>query len=221
MMMIKRILLVFLGIIVIGGVVVLGLWATTNQSAVLWFGIAAAVLAPFGVELIISGFRISEGAVLEKLSKISELDTLLAQAKTVEEKKRLLEQEKENLTKIVEYESRKQFLFARKTSLEFEADKIINELGAIDTELQKAEVNYCPSLARTEIEYLQKRILAKAQGGVVLRIGKHDLVISKEVFGVLPSGSLLYLLFRNSEKFSVAVLSYINDLASKNKRAKG
>jgi hypothetical protein len=101
----KRILTLLIGLGLLGVVVYLGLIARSDQSYVVWFGIAAAILAPTGLAAI--GYSLSAGnrQVLERFSKVPEIERLIGEAKSQEEKIRLLEQERARLIEIVELEA--------------------------------------------------------------------------------------------------------------------
>jgi hypothetical protein len=70
----------------------LGLKTTSDAAFVVWFGLASAILAPTGIAMI--GYAITGGQreVLQRLSKVPEIDKLISEAKTQEERIRLLEE---------------------------------------------------------------------------------------------------------------------------------
>ncbi|MFL6230441.1 MAG: hypothetical protein ACJ741_16845 [Pyrinomonadaceae bacterium] len=123
--MIKRILTFLFGAGLIAVVVYLGLKARNDQSLVIWFGLAAAILVPSGFAAIGYAFTVTNRQVLERLSKVPEIERLITEARSQEEKIKLLEQERSRLAEIVELEARKQSLIFRKESLEQDGVRLL------------------------------------------------------------------------------------------------
>src|SRR5258705_3148862 len=92
--MLKRILLFLLGTGLIVSVVWLGFQSMKNQSLIVWFGLASAILAPIGLAAV--GYSLTGGnrQVLERLSKVSEIERLITAAETQEQKIAGLERER-------------------------------------------------------------------------------------------------------------------------------
>ena len=203
--MIKRILYIIVGIACIYAVIALGFKTQTNQSLIVWFGLASAILAPIGLASIGYGISFRERETLEKLSKVPEIEQLLNKAKSVEEKKQLLERERKDLAKIVEFESRKQALHARQLSLENDGIRIIKEIEAVEVELMGIEKGFQSSFAKEEIERLHKRIQARMEGDIVIPIGSQYIILERKMFDLLPYGRFMYsslsVFFGSLEKF--------------------
>ncbi|AFY37488.1 hypothetical protein Lepto7376_1120 [[Leptolyngbya] sp. PCC 7376] len=72
------------------------------------FGISAAIVAPIGLTLL--GYTISrdDSEMINNLSKVPEIEKLINQAKTEEEKIQVLEEERAKLTEIIRIEARRQ-----------------------------------------------------------------------------------------------------------------
>jgi len=71
--MLKRIVIIFVGIALLGAVIYLGWLASSNASLVIWFGVASAILAPAGFALIGFALRAGENELLTNLSKVPEI----------------------------------------------------------------------------------------------------------------------------------------------------
>jgi hypothetical protein len=188
--MIKRILSLLLGVGLIALVVWLGLKTRNDQSLVIWFGLASAILAPTGFAAIGYSLTASNRQVLERLSKVPEIEHLITAAKTQEEKIGSLERERARLLEVVEFEARKESLSRRKGSLEQDGSRILNELEAIDAELSSLKIISGP--VTEEIRRLQARIRARQEGDLVFRIGSRHFLLKREIFIGLPYGGVVF-----------------------------
>ena len=87
------------------------LLAKSNDSYVLLFGLGTALLIPIGIALITYAlnFRNREmNSKLAQLSKVTEINDLLKEAKTQEEQLTILKKEYENLEITLRYNSEKE-----------------------------------------------------------------------------------------------------------------
>lgn len=203
--MIKRVLTLLLGLGLIAVVVYLGLTARNDQSFVIWFGLAAAILTPIGLAAIGYALSAANRQVLERLSKVPEIDRLISEANSQEEKIRLLEQERSRLVEIVELEARKQSLLMRKESLEHDAVRILKELQAIDEEISDNAINIESSSATEEIRRLQARINARRAGDLIVRFGSRRFIIRRSMFSNLPLGGLTFEYFKMAVIFNNSI----------------
>lgn len=197
--MIKRILSLLLGFGLIGVVIWLGLRTRNDQSLVIWFGLAAALLTPAGFAAIGYALTASNRQVLERLSKVPEIDKLITAAKTQEEKIRLLEEGRAHLLEVVEFEARKESLSGRKKSLEQDALRILNELKAIDAELSDLKIYSGP--VTEQIKTLQAWIRARQQGDLVIRVGSHHFILKRALFLMMPFGGAIFDFYKFSMEF--------------------
>lgn len=154
----KRIALVFIGLLLIAGVVYLGFLSISNSSLVVWFGIASAIAAPAGLAAIGSAFKPNNNELLERLSKVPEIEKLIVAAKTQEEKIRALEQEREKLTELVQFESLRQSLLTRKDSLEQDCVKSLESLDAVEDKLSQLDIRVNESGLSQQVQALRDRI---------------------------------------------------------------
>jgi hypothetical protein len=188
--MIKRILSLVLGFWLIATVFWLGLKTKNDQSLVIWFGLASAILAPVGFAAIGYSLTANNRRVLERLSKIPEIEELITTAKTEEGKIESLERERARLLEVVEFEARKESLTMRKGSLEEDGARILTELEAIDAELATLKIS--PGPVTEEIKKLQARIRARQKGDLVFRVGSRHFILKRETLIGLPYGGIVF-----------------------------
>lgn len=157
-MMTKRILSFLTGILLIILVVFLG-YKARNQSYIVPFGLASAILAPLGITAI--GYAITAKSrhksrqTLELLAKVPELKRLTSEASTQEEKLRSLEQQQSRVIEIIKFEARKQALLTRREALRPYAVHLLHELKSIDSEISALEIDIESRIERdTEFERL-------------------------------------------------------------------
>jgi len=192
----------------ITGTVYLGIQSGKDNRFVIWFGIASATAAPVGLNLFTYAFRRSDREIIQQLAKVPELERLIQQAKTQEEKIQVLEAERSRLTEIVKIESRRQAALDRINSLEGDAVRILAELENRDRELILIDEQVGESAISEEIRRLRERIKAREDGDVILRLGSRVYRIDRDIIKALPFGlgNPLIAYFRIAEKLAKAVL---------------
>ena len=104
-------------------------------------------------------------STLDKLSKVPDLKNLMEQAKTQEDKIKVLENEKDNLSEYIKIESRRLFLLKRiddldnKLSEQFKLlSPILDEINLLEIELTQINGSYSTSVSLREIESIRERI---------------------------------------------------------------
>lgn len=207
--MAKRILSALLGSALIAFVVWLGLRTRTDQSLVVWFGLASAVLAPIGIAAIGYLFTASNQQILERLSKATEVEQLISTAKTYEEKVEALEKERVRLLEVVEFEARKESLTMRKHALESDGEKILDELEAIDDELGSLKIQ--TGRVSDEIRRLQSRIRGRQEGDLIFRFGDRHFILKRETLRSMPYGSFVFDYMRLVQKATDAVRKNLSE----------
>jgi len=80
--MFKRILSLIIGMSFIYLDIYLGINTTKNQSLIVWFGLASAILIPLAFALIGYTFSSKKQQILERLSKVSEVEKLRKEAES-------------------------------------------------------------------------------------------------------------------------------------------
>jgi len=159
----KRAVKLIFGILLIVIAICLGILSMDNPAFVVWFGISCAFLAPISIIVIGSVMKKESGSghgeALNKLLKIKEIDELIRQAETEEEKIRLLQQERNQLKKVVQFEMRKSFLFERKNELINNAKIILENLSINERELEKLNLDKKDECAKNpEVDELYMKI---------------------------------------------------------------
>lgn len=133
----KRVFLFLLGIMLIVSVVFLGIKSSENSAFVVPFGLACALVAPAGISCITNVFNIGNNEMLKKLLKVPQIDELIQKAETQEEKIKLLEEERKQLSNIVKYETIRHAALERRKYLEEEAKNILKEYEKVENEIQQ------------------------------------------------------------------------------------
>lgn len=133
----KKLLLLLIGIILIISVILLGIRSAENNMYVVPFGLACALIAPVGISCIASFFNVGNNETLKKLLKVPQIDELIQKAETQEEKIKLLEEERKQLSNIVKYETLKFAALERRKYLEDEAEKILKEYIKVEREIRQ------------------------------------------------------------------------------------
>jgi len=215
-MILKRTITFLLGAGLLAVVVWSGFRTTNGTAYVVWFGLASAILAPTGLALI--GYTLTGGQreVLQRLSKIPEIDKLISEAQTQEERIRLLEGERARLLEAVKLETRRQTLITKKYTLEQDGTRILNELQAVNLELAGLEMDVEASTVKEEVARLNEQLQARRRGDVVIRLGETYIRVSRELIRSVPLYPLLLLpgffaeaTFRFVEVFSEGIRRFI------------
>lgn len=154
----KRILAGIVGIICAGLVVWLGFY--TIRGGVVFtvlFGIASALVAPFAIAALGYSLR-KQDKQLEMLTKVPEIEKLIQQVASQQEKIKKIEELKSSLVSYVKTEAYILAAKERKLLLENDAKRIVDEWEKIDQELmyyeqQPAETD--PEIAKLKLAIKQ------------------------------------------------------------------
>lgn len=196
--MLKRVFFIICGLVLISVPIYLGIKTTADTSLVLWYGLASAILVPIGLLLITESAKQKDRVILKQLSKVSEIEKLIQNANTQEERIKLLTKERERIVETVRYEVRKQAIAERKGMLEQEGAKIITELKAIDEEIESNKyINEHFDTTQMEIRELNERLKARERGDILLPLGKLNINLTN-IFGMF-SVSLISTIFTISD----------------------
>jgi hypothetical protein len=188
--MVIRAVAFIIGIVFILAVIGLGVATVNNQSPLMvaLFGISAAIFAPLGIALIGYAFSSRDKAVLQRLSKVPEIESLVAKAQNQEEKIRLLEEQKQPLAEIIRLEARKMTLTVRHSELEQQGVKVLEELKAIEQEVASLHIDLEASTVTAEIQELRKRLEARQRGDFVFQIGRRTFILDANIVRGFPGG---------------------------------
>jgi hypothetical protein len=170
MKILLRVLAAVCALALLGGVIYLGVLSGRNSKFVVWFGIAAAIAAPVGLTLLGYSLTRSNSDVIQRLAQVPEIERLVAEAKTQEEKVRLLQTEAKRMAETIKLESRRQAARDRIESLERDAVRIIQELDGLDKEIGLIDQPAGDSIINAEIKRLRERVRARERGDVILRL---------------------------------------------------
>ncbi|MBD2302739.1 hypothetical protein [Nostoc sp. FACHB-190] len=202
MVLIRKIISAFIATGLVTGTVYLGIQSGKDNRFVVWFGIASATAAPVGLALFGYAISRSDDEILQRLSKVPEIERLIEQAKTQEEKIQVLEAERSRLAEIVKIESRRQAALDRIDSLERDAVRILAELENLDREIILIDEQVGESAISEEIRRLRERVKAREDGDVILRLGSRVYRLDRDIIKALPFGlgNPLIAYFRIAEK---------------------
>jgi len=186
----------------LAGVVYLGILSGQDSKFVVWFGIASAIAAPIGVSLLAYAVRRSDSELIQRLAKVPEIGRMIEDAKTQEDKIRLLERERSRLAEIIRLESRRQAVSDRMEALRQDAIRIIQEFESLEKESRDLGEEIGQSTVSEEIRRLRERMRARERGDVVLTLGSRTYRIDRDIISALPiSGDLLLAGFKLLEQW--------------------
>ena len=151
MIALRKAFSLIMGIFLIGATILLGIQSGKDSRFVVWFGLASAIAAPLGLAQLASIFNRWDSEIITRLAKVPEIEKLVNEARTQEEKIQLLEEERLRLADIVRFESRRQAILDRIDSLERDATRILDELAFLDKEVVIFDENAGKSPASSEI----------------------------------------------------------------------
>jgi hypothetical protein len=174
------------GILLIGAIIFLGIQSGKDSRFVVWFGLASAIAAPLGLAQFASIFNRWDSELITRLAKVPEIERLVNEARTQEEKIQLLEEERLRLADIVRFESRRQAILDRIDSLERDATRILDELAFLDKEVVTFDESIGKSPASSEIRQLRERVKARNDGDVIIRLGTRNYRVDRDIVKAVP-----------------------------------
>lgn len=186
--MFKRLLLLIFGAALLSGVVYLGFLSSSNSAFLVWFGIASAICAPAGIAAIGAAFKPANNEILERLAKVPEIEKLINEAKSQEEKIRALETERQQLSELVKFESLRQSLLARREIIEKESVRQLKTLDDIDEELKQLDIQIETSGLSEQIEALRNRVKLQDRDSITLFLAGRRHVINVRALRKNPFG---------------------------------
>ncbi|MCP5523256.1 MAG: hypothetical protein H7A46_17105 [Verrucomicrobiales bacterium] len=199
--MIKRILLTVFALALLAAVAWLGFVASQDSGYVVWFGLAAAILAPFAFMVLGQAFRAREHEILTQLSKVPHIREMMRRASSEEERIRILESERQKLDETIRVEARRLTLSETRSRIETELHNKIREYDATIEELRRIDQEVEESPVREEITRVRKAIAERKRGRViVVRFGKRERLFPVRRFGDDPFSMALLLTLHLIEK---------------------
>lgn len=182
--MFRRVLFPLFGCALIAGVVWLGLRSASDSRYIVWFGLASAIAAPLGLAAISQLFRARDADILRRLSRVPELQSLIEQATSAEEKLRLLEQERQQLEEIIACEAVRRALADRRERLAQDGRLVLDELRVVDAAAKEMEVEPGSAAAAAVLSELKERLQAEREGYAVFRLFGRQVAIKADSLGV-------------------------------------
>lgn len=176
----------------------------------------------FSIALAILFFQVGRSIKTEytinELSKVPHIKKLIVEAKTEEEKIKVLEEEKEKLVEHIEIESKRMFLIKRLEDLDERLKDgykhltpLLNEIDVLENELKQINDSYSSSITLKEIEKIRDRIEAKREGKLFLKIGRKEYEIDTEYLNFFP------FFVRG---FIITYIKLLNKISNRQKRKK-
>lgn len=184
-----------LGILLISVIIALGFYTKNNNGFAIWFGVITAFISPLAIELILYTFRSKEKVIIEKLSKVPEIDSLIKKAHDNEEKIALLLKQREELDLLIQYESKRRTLLAERDIFIAQGMKVIEELRSIDDRLTSLtkEKQRLPEYLKP----LQEEIQKFNKNDVILQVKGKTYILNKDEFDLFPFyGELIFSLLK-------------------------
>lgn len=204
----RRFLAFMVGAASVAVVIRLGFLSIEDPGYILWFGLAAALVAPVGLALLsyalFGGSRVSA----KRLSKVPEIAELIDRAETEEEKLRLLEVEKLRLEEFVRYEAERMTLESRKAALEDSASRVLNELNDIEGELKRIDAAPSSKIVSEQVQQLRHRLQVGRRGDLVFQLRGRSLIIPSSSVRSIPYwGELFYEGLKTLSDLQVRILT--------------
>lgn len=173
----------FLGLVFIGLAISSYYFVNKEIIGINIYTLIVTVSIALAIFFLEFGRNIKIESKINELSKIPNIENMVKQAKTEEEKIKILEKEKENLLEYIKIESRRMFLKKRLEDLDEKLVEnykiltpILNEINLIENELKNINDTYSTSVSVKEIENVRQRIEAK-HGNNIIKIGQMEFEI--------------------------------------------
>ena len=135
------------------------------------FGIVAALLGPTAISLVAGAFPSRRSKALDQLAKAGEIEQRVAEAETMQQKVRALEDERRRLATIIRFEARRQLVLDRQEVLQSEvqqltqqAEQVLAELKAIEEEGRLLGEEIDNSAAKRDIMAVRERLKRERTG---------------------------------------------------------
>jgi len=194
-----KIISFLIGLLLIGVIVYAGYYAMAHPTFVIWFGVITAIISPFAFEFIISPFKSKEKEVIKKLSKVPQIEQLIKNAEDNESKIILLEKQRQELDKLIAYESQKKTLEAERGIYILQGEESIEKIKEINASLElltktKQELPDNLKPLMTEIEKIKSTDISYI-------IGDKKFTIKQRYFSWFPFyGNALFEIIKASNE---------------------
>lgn len=135
-------------------------------------------------------YSIKYERVVEKLSRIPEIEDLVKTAKQKSQEVEELEEEIERLEQIVRASATKHYLEKRYGELESRLKNTYDELLLTEKEIESLKVDIKGNLSIELMEEIEKRIKQRERGDFIIHIGARRIVIPSSVLDIYPLGGI-------------------------------
>jgi hypothetical protein len=185
----------FFGLALLGAIIYTGYYTVSHPGFVIWFGVTTAILAPLAFEFLLLPFRTKDNKLIKELSKVPQIEKLIKEAEDNELKVRLLEQQREELDKLISYESQRRSLLAEQQIFILQGEVALKGLESVNHSLEEltAEKHLLP-------ESLQPLLLKIERGetaDIPFTFNGKQYALKKRHFALFPAyGNLAYELVR-------------------------
>lgn len=163
-----------LGLLFFGFAIISYYFVNNEMIGIDIYTLFVTISIAFAIFFLQVGRNIKIESTINELYKIPNIENMVKQAKTEEEKIKILENEKENLLEYIKIESKRMFLKKRLEDLDeklAESYKILtpmlNEINLIETELKHINDTYSTSISVKEIENVRQRIEDKHRTNII------------------------------------------------------
>ncbi len=153
------------------------------------FGIVAALLGPTAISLVAGAFPSRRSKALDQLAKAGEIEQRVAEAETMQQKVRALEDERRRLATIIRFEARRQLVLDRQEVLQSEvqqltqqAEQVLAELKAIEEEGRLLGEEIDNSAAKRDIMAVRERLKRERTGSGHRSVKWIDLLLGDTPF---------------------------------------
>lgn len=189
-MKILKIISYVLALLLLILVVILHYLVTKGKISIDVYTLGIAISIPFAILFLQFGRSIKAESTINELSKVPQIEKMIDEAKTKEEKIKVLEEEKEKLLEYIEIESKRMFLIKRLEDIDERLKDgykplipLLNEIDILENELKQINDSYSSSISLKEIAKIRDRIEAKREGKLFLKIGKREFEINTKILG--------------------------------------
>lgn len=124
-----------IGLILLALIIYAGFYTTNHAGLVIWFGVLTAIAAPLAFEFLFFPFKSKDNDLVQKLSRVPEIEKLINKARTQEAKVKILEQQKLDLDTLISFESQRRTLLAERAIYVLQGEKALEELERINVNL--------------------------------------------------------------------------------------
>jgi hypothetical protein len=199
--MVARIIALFISGLCVWLMVWLGELSDKKSSYVPIFGIVCALAGPIALAGFERSLRGKKKEEAEKFLALDEIEKRIQEAKTREQRIKVLQDEQKKLQQIIVTEARLQALESRKSLAIEQAKKVLDELDIIEAEFVNLhQPNSYPAITDAGLRRLRDQIAGEMKGQIVFHIGTRPVILTEDVLMFLPFSSALWWLLINANK---------------------